>query len=50
MESVVKRPRFSVKKTEDDLKRFLDMEESKNPKKATKSVVNIFRSYCIERQ
>ena len=26
------------------------MKESKNTKKATKSAVNIFRSYCIERQ
>ena len=50
MEPVAKRPRFSIKKTEDDLKRFLDMKESKNTKKATKSAVNIFRSYCIERQ
>ena len=50
MERVIKRPRFSIEKTEDDLKRLLDMKESKNTKKATKSAVNIFRSYCIERQ
>ena len=50
MEPVIKRPRFSIEKTEDDLKRLLDMKESKNTKKATKSAVNIFRSYCIERQ
>ena len=49
MEPVIKRPRFSIEKTEDDLKRLLDMKESKNTKKATKSAVNIFRSYCIER-
>ena len=48
MEPVIKRPRFSIEKTEDDLKRLLDMKESKNMKKATKSAVNIFRSYCIE--
>ena len=50
MEPVIKKPRFSIEKTEDDLKRLLDMKESKNTKKATKSAVNIFRSYCIERQ
>ena len=50
MDPVVERPRFSIKKTEDDLKRLLDMKESKNTKKATKSAENIFRSYCIERQ
>ena len=50
MEPVIKRPRFSIEKIEDDLKRLLDMKESKNTKKATKSAVNIFRSYCIERQ
>ena len=50
MEPVIKRPRFSIEKTEDDLKRLLDMKESKNTKKATKSAVNIFRSYCNERQ
>ena len=50
MEPVVKRPRFSIKRTEDDLKSLLDMKESKNTKKATKSAVNIFRSCCIERQ
>ena len=50
MEPVIKRPRFSIEKTEDDLKRLLDMKESKNTKKTTKSAVNLFRSYCIEQQ
>ena len=48
MEPVVKRPRFSGKKTEGDLKMLLDMKESKNTKKATKSTVNIFKIYCTD--
>ena len=44
MEPVIKRPRFPIEKTEDDLKRLLDMKESKNTNKATKSAVNIFRT------
>ena len=39
MEPVVKRPHFSGKKTENDLKRLLDIKELKNINKATKSAV-----------
>ena len=50
MEPVENRARFAVKKTEHDLDMLFGDERVQNTKRATKSAVNIFRSYCIERE
>ena len=49
MEPDQKKPRFLLKKTENDLNELLENKESSNTKKATKSAANVFRNYCTER-
>jgi hypothetical protein len=49
MEPDQNKPRFLLKKTENDLNELLENKESSNTKKATKSAANVFRNYCTER-